>query len=221
MIKNLIITLVALVATIFGALISRAHGGGELPGKIGKFIDDLSLEAFILTLPLIPILYFAGVHLALIALAYGAGVIAVRKGHGQYMTLPYSVKIINPEDWDIIVLPIFGADPRVARRHPVLEEAVLDKTIKEYGPKKLYWRNIMGLSVSGVAITLLSSILLLTKGLLLAGIVLLLGGAAKALAYDIGWRLKKNDEATELAEYIRGALLFLAYTIVGGLLWLT
>lgn len=219
--QNILLTLLGIPFILLGSLLSRMHGGGKHLGKIGDFIDRYSLEAFLLALPLIPILYFNGVTLLLSLFAYATAVIALRKGHGQYMTLPYSEKIINAEDIDIIPTLFFGEDPRVSKTgHVILEEAVLGDKIYEYGKKKLYWRNVFGMSISGLTVTLLSSILLLSEAFFTGAIILLLGGTAKSIAYVIGWKLKDNDEATELAEYLRGTFLFTSYAIVGWITWL-
>jgi hypothetical protein len=182
-------------------ILSRAHGGQEIEGKVGEIIDNLSLEAFLLSLPLIPICLLAipfGWWSLLAIPAYAASVFMIRTGHGQYMDMGTWKKIIKPERIDFLVEIFFGPDPNE------FEEG-----------KGNYWRDFFGLSLQGFLGVLPTSIILICFGNIFACIPLLICGTLKGVAYALS---KNITIDTEKAEGLRGIFLGLGYGLTIALL---
>lgn len=168
--------------------------------------------ALLCTPPYVDSWWIAPVVLALATLG-------VLTGHGQYF-LDLLIKKLKPETLDFILVPFFGKDPRTN-----------GSPLTPYGVKKLYWRNVAGLSVTGAAITL-------PAGIALADPFIALSGAVKGPCYMLGQkiydispkveRFHLNDEgkpeyymgisylpqhldvATELGEAFTGWALYMA-----------
>lgn len=130
-------------------------------------------------------------------LSYMGAFLGKRTGHGQWMDLGSFTGIIKPERLDFINRLFFGRD--------------INETLVVKGN---YWRDFIGLSISGLAVSLIASICLIIGGHIVAGLLVALGGFLKGFAYMIGWSVNGDsrteflgehlDEATELGEFLTG-----------------
>jgi hypothetical protein len=237
MISTILYSIGFVLFSFIGGVVSRMSGGGlSLTTKdaygntvkrnwLVRLINTYGLEHFIFALPIIGILLVVGVVWWAAILTALLSVPLFRTGHGQWMALPYSQKILEPERLDFIVGWVFGEDPRLKSEyipHGILDLADLPKRIEKYGRKKLEKRNLFGLAVHGSAPLIPLSVLLAYEGFYLAIVPLLLGGMLKAVGYKIGWKINypdrtiihtEIDEPTELGEFLRGIFLFGGYFI--------
>ena len=130
-----------------------------------------------------------------------------RTGHGQYMDLGSWTGIVKPERLDLIVKWFFGKDP--------------NKTHQGAGSKV---RDFFGLCVTGAFTALGASIALALGGHLWLSLIVFLGGAAKGVAYLVGWdawwpEMGHNlDEPTEVGEFFCG--FFAGVPLFFSILWL-
>lgn len=121
-------------------------------------------------------------------LSYAGAVIGKRLGHGQYFWLKaLRGNPDNDESFDFIVAWLFGPD--------------VD------GPRR-YWRNFFGMFLSGIFVPLISCVVLLTQGHVLAAAIIFAGGAMKPICYavcqaDIKF-LPARLRGTEGGEYTTG-----------------
>ena len=109
-----------------------------------------------------------------------------RTGHGQYIHLGFKTRQpeVNDEPLDWIIRLMFGPDR---------------------GGN--YWRSVAGLAVTGMAVTLIPGICMALTGKPLAGAFLAVSGASKAVAYQIGWKLKDigyTDKPCVFGEFLTG-----------------
>lgn len=166
------------------------------------------VEKTIITLLLVwPLTQIAGIY-GLIGMIGMAG---ISTGHGQYF-LALSEKFVFPEKLDFVVRLFFGKDPRTAPHlglyRGVVQQTTAKKYMKEYGLKKLYYRCLFGLGVTGLAV-----------GLPMAGVCIWFGSyvaaglygslaLAKPLAYFIGNKFfyTEDDAGSAAAEWINGGL---------------
>jgi hypothetical protein len=186
---------------IIGAFWGRVDGGGIV--KTSEWIERAGVMfGFLLACST-----FAGLW-SLVALI---GVVGIATGHGNYF-LNRNIKFLEPEKADYLLNLIFGKDPRTDRGVTVYSGVVrtnkLNALVEKYGLDKLYWRNVAGMFVTGLALGLPASILSLVFGEYFAAALFSLTGFAKAAAYMIGYKFfnKGDDEGTVSAEYINGAL---------------
>lgn len=186
--------LAAVKMIALGAVYGRLDGGGI--AKTSEWVER-SLIMFFFVLACAP---FAGYWSVL---AY-AGVIGIATGHGQYF-LGLTEKPIKPEKVDIILRPLFGKDPRTTIQHLSGAAAFFTaaKLVREYGLKKLYWRCVAGMFVTGTLVGIPAAGICFAFNQYIPGALFLLTGAAKSLAYILGQKLWKS---TEPAEYINGGL---------------
>jgi len=186
----------------YGALTARLDGAGTLPKILSRFLCILpfALGCYV----------FAG-WCSIFALL---GFLGIATGHGQYF-LDAQNKAMSPEFFDKVVSLIFGNDPRVnsfflyyrddmwkSAPEPVKE--FLKEDIERYGRKKLYWRCLCGMLVTGTVVGLPAAILSAVFELpLFVTLVFLSTGIVKAVAYYVG---QKIFNSTEYAELINGAV---------------
>lgn len=177
-----------LVSLVIGACLGRMYGGGlwELP----KLVENALIMSFFVA-ACIP---FAGVW-SLLALL---GMLGISTGHGQYF-LNRQIKHIKAEWFDFIVKLVFGHDSRTLTTN----QADIEFLTSIYGMKKLYWRNVFGMFVTGTVVGLPAAIISFVFGYYLVGVLLLTTGIIKASAYMISDKFLKS---TEGAEYINGGL---------------
>lgn len=124
----------------------------------------------------------------------GLSILGIVTGHGQYF-LQRQWKRINPERLDFIVQWFFGKDPRT------LEFVPLDPETGEI--EALYWRNVFGMFVTGLAVGLPAVVVLLFSGAYFPAILLSLTGVAKAGAYMIAHKIGGAHE-NPIAEALNG-----------------
>jgi len=189
------------IGVIYGAVVARIDGKGLIP----KFLSRL-----LCILPFMLGCYFAGWY-CLFALL---GFVGIATGHGQYF-LSMERKALGPEFFDRVAQLFFGEDPRADKSFlqyrddnwkdaPNSVKSSLESAIKRYGHKKLYWRSVFGMFVTGSLVGLPACILALIFNLSLTIIIgFLLTGVIKALSYMISHRI---FNATEPAECLNGTL---------------
>lgn len=161
-----------LLITLYMGFFSRVTGGG--------FVDlPLSLENWLYALPYGVLSYLAVSLSFSLDLTYeilsglvgfAGAYMGKRTGHGQYMDLATWKRTIEPEKLDFIVKLFFGEDRNVAQTG-----------------KGDYWRDVFGCVVVGIAVPFIPTIILMASGMYFLGFLLILGGAAKGLAYMFGW----------------------------------
>jgi hypothetical protein len=82
-----------------------------------------------------------------------------------------------------------------------------------------YAYDVCGLAISGLTVTIAPAILCAIWGHHWAAAALLASGAAKALAYMIGWKIFPDDRATVTGEYLTGAFagvgILVSYALCG------
>lgn len=187
-------TLICIKVILLGAVYGRLDGGGF--AKVSEWVER-SLIMFFFVLACAP---FAGLWAFL---AY-AGVVGIATGHGQYFL---NRKLVgqseHKESTNFIVTWLFGKDWR-EDFHPEHVFTPEQKVFYERDIKpKLYWRNVFGMFVTGALVGIPALVISLCFGQFLAASIFALTGAAKAIAYIIGYEVWKS---TEPAEYINGAL---------------
>lgn len=167
--------LTTLLALCFG-WVSRMNGGA--PPKL-----PLGLDAWVFAIPF-GILGAITCGLYGFLGAYFTAFLGKRLGHGQYMVLPYSFKLISAEKIDFIVKQFFGDDPRVTTRN----KDNLKQNIDLYGTSKLKKRNLCGLAATNFVVALGSTVCLLLAGHFVLGLAVLLGNTVgKPLGYFCGF----------------------------------
>lgn len=192
-----------LILTVgYGALTARLDGAGTLPKALSRFLCIL---------PFVLGCYFFAEWYSLVALL---GVFGIATGHGQYF-LDTQNKAMSREFFDKVVSLFFGNDPRVNsfflyyrddrwKFAPDTVKEFLKLDIDRYGRKKLYWRCLFGMFVTGSLVGIPAAILSAAFCLPLFVIVTFLStGLIKALSYFIGHRFFNS---TEYAEFINGAV---------------
>lgn len=117
-------------------------------------------------------------------------VVALATGHGQYMDLGRFDGIGGVETLDFIVSWVFGADVG-----------------------GLFWRDLFGLCLTGLVVTLPCAVALLWFREWTAAAVIGLSGLLKGVAYVIGWEL---GWGTAGGEYLTGFLLWGAVILMWG-----
>lgn len=154
---------VAAMAAVGGAL-SRMAGGGlfKLPLGLDQWLYALPYAAVYFVLPDGWQWYWAALGALL---SYAGAFLGKRTGHGQYIHLKWGK--LNPAEFerlDFIVKLVFGPDK---------------------GGQ--YWRSVFGLAVTGLACTLLAGVCFAVSGAWAGAALVWAGGAAKGLAYMMGW----------------------------------
>lgn len=181
-----ILILIFIIGVLQMGWFSRMNGGGwpSLP---------FGLDAIILSSNIVAPLFLFTENWIACLIAFAFCMLGIRTGHGQYMTLPYSVKKIEAEKVDPLLLPFFGEDPRV-----------IPTSIQEYGGKKLAYRNFAGLALTGGLVMLgVSGVLFYYNEPLWASMALL-AGMLKSEAYALGWAFFNG---TPTGEFLRGIFL--------------
>lgn len=165
-------------AAAIGGFISRMAGGGwpKLPWGLDQWLYALPYAAVYCFLP-----WEWYVNLPVALAAYGLGVLGKRMGHGQYFHLNFSPR--QPEELDEKIEPFvrffFGFD-------------------RGGQGSKRYWRGVFGLAVTGAICAIGAAVALAAAGHWLPAAIIFIGGAAKALAYMLGWWARKQAEKAGL-----------------------
>lgn len=214
-----------LVLTIYGAFVSRFHGGGfkgGVPKGIKNTLWSLPFTGFVSYCFVTGGFEWYWTAIAGV-LCFVLCYLGKTTGHGQWF-LSRAVRAISPEKLDFIVRLFWGQDPRTFGKYEkyfdrptsVQPKAQLQTDMNRYGMIKLYWRNVTGMSVVGLAAVF---------GAVVAGafvspilsLVLAIGGIMKGASYMIGYAILGErggdlsgdfDEATEIGELLTG---FFAY----------
>lgn len=212
--------LAAFKAIFLGAIYGRMDGGGIVTTKEWT---ERSLIMFFFVLACAP---FAGLW----ALFAYAGVLGIATGHGQFF-LNRAVQAVEPEKLDYVVRIFFGLDPRTDEKYidyrdyvdwykdnpgkrKKFEEVIkpeIELRMQEYGTKRLYWRNVVGMFATGLLVGIPAAILSIAFGKYILAFIFMGTGLAKAAAYVIGYEVWKS---TKPAEYINGGLRNLLCSIV-------
>jgi hypothetical protein len=152
--------------------------------------------------------------IGLTLLGYATAFLGKRTGHGQYLDLGTWTRKITPEKLDFLVELVFGKDKNA-----------LEDNVKG-NPN----RDRFGLFVTGAVVASGCSIaLMLSPGGIIPGLLVLLGGGAKAAAYTFGWSLDEKlkgtlgdklrphhlHEPTGIGEYLTGFLGGLPLFFIG------
>lgn len=203
------ITLIgAYCAALAGAIFYRMRGGSpSWPRPIEQCLYCL---IYGMTLAI------AGVPWWAVALGYAASVAFCCTGHGQYMSLGKHLAYVKPERFDALLWP-FGADPRNEELpggsgwHVPPENAAMYYSYhsERYGLRRLYWRCVAGLWLTGTLVTYFPGVILAFNdpGNPAFGALLAFSGGLKAPAYMLSHRL---GWGTEGGEYMTGALCWLS-----------
>lgn len=195
-----------IAAAIYGGVLSRWHGGGFISGS-PKVLKN-SLWAFPFASVSLLALHAAGVHgwplYLAAAVSFALCLFGKATGHGGGMDLAH-----NPKE------P--GGNP--SRKPEKLEYLILWL----HGKMPQFWYDFLLLVIIGIAST---SGAALCIGYVnpLAGLIVATGGAMKAVAYAIGWKLhdmfawpdnlpKDFDEPTEIGEFLTGSFAFTGLAI--------
>lgn len=194
--------LISIKVILLGAVYGRLDGGGL--ARVNEWIER-SLIMFFFVLACAP---FADLW----ALCAYAGVVGIATGHGQYF-LDRGIKFLGDtkERVDPFVSLFFGKDPRTGERFRSLSGAAqtnaIRSAIQNYGNKKLYWRCVFGLFITGSLVGIPATVLALCYGQFFAAFIFSLTGVNKALWYAIGYQLKRmfpQIKDTVVAEYGNG-----------------
>lgn len=184
---------ITIFVSLYGVL-SRMCGGGYLDLPYG-------LDQWIYALPYGILGALCGILLGgwpfvvgFFIVSFAFAFLGKRTGHGSYMDLATWTKgNEEPERLDFIVRLFFGRDKFTADNQ--------------------YQRDLFGLCVTGAFVTLGAVGCLIYTGHYILAPLVFLGGAAKGLAYIIGWSINPGhvpnsqselDEATEVGELLTG-----------------
>lgn len=171
-----------------GAFIYRARGAGWSWWPIERPWNQL-----IVSLPFLPLALIAfGVEWFGIGVALGLlvlGTVTAGMGHGDYMRLT-----------------------RHSEGHAVKDEEEVGIILKWLFPSlsiggSRYWYEFVGLSLTGLIVTLPVAIVLAVQGFILAAILCFMAGFLKGAAYELGWRVNPNG-GTDYGEWFFGAVLW-------------
>lgn len=196
------------------AILYRMHGG--MPPKLPWKFDEIFIGCLISCATFFIILDTASGTLisptperVLWSIGISGLVAAIlkTKGHGQFMTLkflPPWPRLIKPEDWDFFVRPFFGTDPRTVEGWTELHSFEKVQRLEAYGLRKLYFRCLFGLFISGATVSIGLTGVLIYFGMYLQAAFAFFGfGLSKSLWYAFGWHFnfKVNSELDEPTEW--------------------
>jgi hypothetical protein len=215
-------TFTILTAAVTGAVFYRMRGGApSWPRPIEQILFCIVFAVCMAAL---------SVPFGWQVLAFTVAVVACLTGHGQYFFKPESrvpnLEAIEPERVDFLLRALFGRDPRTDEKYAKwrefdfmydLEEygmtvenwrvamTEIEDDIDEYGHRRLFWRSVAGLSLTGGIVSLAPGLaIILTTPHIWAGLAIALSGfISKGAAYLISHALGKG---TEGGEYGNGAL---------------
>jgi hypothetical protein len=193
------VSLYLVMMTLLGAFLYRARGAGWSWWPLRRPWNQL-----VVVLPIIFVLFF----LASVTLISGPTVVSLLcatvfsilsvvtagMGHGDYMRLNRHADQYTKQDNEevgYLLRPLFP-----------------DLTIG--GSRWAY--EFVGLSLTGLAITLPLVIALLIFGFYGLAAIAVIGGLLKGMAYEIGWRI--SDRGTEYGEWFFGGVLWASLAII-------
>lgn len=203
--------LIRLLAVLYGGFMSRWHGGGFIGGSPKVLKNTLWALPFAAVSFLA--LFQAGVDgwplYVAAAVSLALGIFGKATGHGGGMDLAHSPK--EP-----------GGNP--SRSPEKLERLIL--WLHDDLPR--YWYDALILVLVGIAAVSGAAFAL---GYInpLAGVIVAIGGAMKAVGYMIGWHFHDEfptvlqnapedfDEATEIGEFLTGIFAYTGLTIAASM----
>lgn len=163
--------------------LSRMCGGAppKLPYGLDQWLYAIPFAvnaAVILTgLPL-------WLEIILVATSYAGAFVGKRTGHGGGMDDARSEK-----------------EPGAGRTLEKVEYLIYPWLYKKVS-RKLY--DFVLVTLTGLAVTLASAIAFFYNGSILSGIVMIISGGAKGIAYQIGWKLFDMEKAKGYVEIVNG-----------------
>lgn len=196
---------ILLLALAFGTGWAARMDGGGPP------VTPEWFERFLVTAPITAFgAVFGWVGLTVAALS----IFAKSLGHGQYF-LSRAVKATEPEKVDLIIRIMFGRDPRTFDQFKQFRgdgwknvpDAVKDQiaqAMASYGLTRLYWRNVVGMAITGSLVTLPLSGLLAYHGEAFAAVLALLAGTQKAISYMLGYWAYTSGFYRKLPDFLNG-----------------
>lgn len=156
----------------------------------GKPKLPLGIDQWLYAIPYGVITYLYSQSILWSVLAYLGAFLGKRTGHGGWMDLGTWTKPREDERLEFIIKALHG---------------------KIYE----YWYDFIGLCLVGLAVSLMSAVIVGSVSPL-AGFILMLSGALKAVAYSIGWKIRRKP--TEIGEFLTGifgyAGIAIAYLII-------
>lgn len=201
---NLFFIFLLVLCAIAGGITYRARGGPLLqwprPLEQMAFCSVLFVACALLGVP-----YIINV------LAYAIAVAVCCTGHGQYF-LSLAIKALEPERLDFLLRLFFGEDPRGEKKfeairgvtvYPPAPNAMLDlydemkRLMHEYGMKRLYWRAVAGMAITGGGVTLAPGIAAMFQCWWAGAAIALSGFIVKPAAYIISEWLGYDTEGGE------------------------
>lgn len=207
-------TFLLFTSMITGALFYRMRGS-----SIATWPRPLEQMMFCLVFGFVMGIF--GAHFGWQIPGYVLSVFAVLTGHGQYFLKRMDIgdlEAMEPEKLDFIVASAMGADPRTNEKYAqwcddnmcygddyLAAMTDIDDDVEEYGRRKLFWRCVLGMAITGGAVSLAPGLVVMfATPHFLAGLVLALSGfVAKPLAYLVWFYI---NESTEHAEWTYGGL---------------
>jgi len=133
-------------------------------------------------------------------LSYVGAFVGKRTGHGGGIDMGTYPHPRDPEKLEYLIIKLRGRIPE-------------------------YWYDALLMSITGLAVSLVSGIVFAVNIDLLSGALLAVSGATKGLAYMLGWAIfpkghdgnphdSEFDEATELAEFFTGLFGWLILCVI-------
>lgn len=186
-------------------------------------------ERFLVMAPIVAFGFACGIGPGITSIA---GTVGVATGHGQFF-LARLIKAVKPEATDFLIRPFFGEDPRCRKEFVALrgvshdalspdQREAIKHVMETYGMRKLYWRCVAGLAITGGLVTLPLALAVLIQHKFLLAAVIVLVGVQKPLGYMLGnylyttnrtnWLPEGLKEDTQIGEFLRMAnVVFLTY----------
>jgi hypothetical protein len=193
---------VTFLTILYGAFLSRFHGGG-FKGGVNKFLKNTLWAlpfALCTAFAILPYVDYTTLGI-LTALSLLLCIGGKGTGHGGFMDLSRTTKNDNDERLEFLIKPLQGK-------------------ISEY------WYDFIGLALVGFAAVSGAVFTVVYFNPLVAAIIAI-GGMLKSVAYAIGWTIypkgngkgiKNFDEATAIGEFLTGAFAFAGLGIVFNML---
>lgn len=195
--------------SLLGGWLARMNGGGW--PRTHRWIErTLCIAPFVIVCA-----PWAGLYAAL---AY-AGTLGFALGHGQYF-LARVVQYCDPERVDVVVKLLFGEDPRCTSDFEHLrniksadlspeDRKAMKYAMFVYGERRLYWRCVFGMFLTGMFVGIPAALLALYFGQFLIAFLFLLTGLVKSISYVAGHEIFGNSESAEFTNGILRTMLAL------------
>ncbi len=213
------LTLSLLCAFVTGAVFYRMRGGApSWPRPVEQML-------FCLIFPVT--LAVHNVPFVWQCIGYIVPVIAVLTGHGQYFLKKYllaAMEAIEPETMDFVLVRLFGKDPRTDSKYeiwrdedmrmgPEYTDAMwnLSREVEEYGHRKLFWRCVAGLALTGGIVSIVPGLILMVfdpfHGVVLALSGFIAKGGSYLASYYAGYGTEGGEFGTGGVQWLIAATL--------------